>query len=393
MTRIQQHVHSGRHQRGLSLIELLIAMGLSLALLGALASVYVAAKQSFRFQETSGRLQEDASFALDTVARDLRMAGYAGCMGIQKIPAEVGPPAIPAYYFPGSVLSSGHPNDLNGPNPLSMVTGLTANVEIIGQPLTPSNFLRGFDSTVPASMFATAPTSGTTDSLFFAGASPKSVTLSAAMVAGTDALTIASDPFSWGSATNVYTFVISDCAASSIFSGQVSVAGTSIVHTVAVGNSVATFPNSKLFGADAVVSLAQWHYYYVATRSGASTPSLYHVVYDGKTRQDPEEVVSNVESMRLHYGENTLNDGSGNPTLVADTWRTAAADVTDWSRVVAVRVGLMMVSSEDNANPGVTLVVPPLLESAYTVPTGASTKRLRKEFSTTIVLRNRVAPR
>ena len=73
---------SARHQSGFTLVELLVSLALGLAVLVGLSSVYVAAKQSFRFQETSGRLQEDAVFALDMISRDLRMAGFAGCRGV-----------------------------------------------------------------------------------------------------------------------------------------------------------------------------------------------------------------------------------------------------------------------------------------------------------------------
>ncbi|MDP3286372.1 MAG: PilW family protein, partial [Desulfobacterales bacterium] len=80
-------------------------------------------------------------------------------------------------------------------------------------------------------------------------------------------------------------------------------------------------------------------------------------------------------------------------TLVADEWRNSAATVTDWGRIVAVRVGLMMVSAEDHTSPDVALTTPTLLGQTYILPTGASINRLRKEFSTTVVLRNSVAAR
>jgi hypothetical protein len=60
---------------------------------------------------------------------------------------------------------------------------------------------------------------------------------------------------------------------------------------------------------------------------------------------------------------------------------------------VAVRIGLMMVSGDQSANQEVTQGALTLLGASYTIPAGASASRVRKEFSTTIVLRNRVAPR
>jgi type IV pilus assembly protein PilW len=378
-------------QRGMTLVELLIALALSLAVLIGLSSVYVAVKQAFRFQENTGRLQEDANFALDAISRELRMAGYGGCPGVKKIVVGV------TTYYPGSVLSSGSPDGIEGANPLAQIE--TSNAEVIVQPLTSFNFIRGFDN-VPSGMFASGavPSTSGTDSLLFSGGSAESVGVSVAMAAANSPLTIASDPYGWRNATansGVYNMIVSDCTSSSIFAGKVAQSGgvTTIAHDTSLGNSSDNFSSSYIFGTDATVNLLRWNFFYVATRAGASTPSLYRVAFNGNSRLAAEEIVSNVESMQLHYGENTELDGSGVPTLMADQWRTTAATVVDWSRVVAVRVGLMMVSADDNANPGVTLTTPTLLGQTYTLPSGASANRLRKEFSTTVVLRNSVAAR
>lgn len=382
----------GKPQCGMTLVELLIAMVLSLAVLIGLSSVYVAVKQAFRFQENTGRLQEDANFALDAISRELRMAGYGGCAGVKKI--VVG---ATTTYYPGSVLSTGSPDGIEGANPLAQVE--TSAPEVIIQPLTSQNFIRGFDN-VPSAMFATGsvPTSSATDSFLISGGSAESVAVSAPMAAANSPLTISSDPYGWRNATlnsGVYNMIVSDCTSSSIFAGKVAVGGgvTTIAHDTSLGNSGDNFSSSHVFGTDATVNLLRWNFFYVATRAGAATPSLYRVTFNGNSRLAAEEIVSNVESMQLHYGENTEVDGAGVPTLVADQWRTTADTVTDWSRVVAVRVGLMMVSGDDNASPGATLTTPTLLGQAYTPPAGASANRLRKEFSTTVVLRNSVAAR
>ena len=402
-----RQLRDARRQFGMTLVELLIALALSLALLVALSSVYIAVKQSFRFQENTGRLQEDAVFALDLISRELRMAGFAGCYGIQKVVIGSNPPD----YYPGSVLSSGSPNGFTGVNPLAQIE--TTAPEVILQPFTPLNFIRGFDSTVPTGMVSsTSPAPSTTsDSLFFSGGSMSSVAPSTPMVTSTSPLTIAADTYGWATATansGQYDMIVSDCTSSSIFKGKVGISGgiTTIAHDTGLDNSVGNFTSNYLFGTNAIVMLAQWNYFYIATRAGSATPSLYRVVFNGNTRLAAEEVISNVESMQLHYGENTLGTDSATgascilpgattcvPNLLADQWRTTTAAVTDWSRVVAVRVGLMVLSAEDKVNPEVTQTTPTLLGLAYTLPAGASANRLRKEFSTTVVLRNRVAAR
>lgn len=380
------HYARPKRHTGLTLIELLIALALGLAVLIGLSSVYVAVKQSFRFQETTGRLQEDGAFALDTIAKDLRMAGYAGCAGINKTTV-----ASVSTYFPGSVIATAYANTLNTANPLSQLSSATA--EMTQQPLTSQNFIRGFDG-IPSTMFASsAPTNTSTDSLFFSGGSSNAVSISSTMAFATSTLTLATDTYNWRNDTT-NTFIVSNCVSSSSFIGQVSAQGTGykVTHDTTLNNSADTFTSSTLFGTDTIVMPLEWSFYYINTRSGATTPSLYRVFFNGNSRSLPQEIVSNVESMKLHYGESNA-DASGVSTLQADNWRTNAAAVTDWSRVVAVRIGLMMVSSEDNTNPEVTLPTPYLLGAAYTKPSGASANRLRKEFSTTVVLRNTVAAR
>ncbi len=394
-----------RHfQQGFSLIELLIALALGLAVLVGFSSVFVVAKQSFRFQETTGRLQEDGTFALNSIARDLRMAGYAGCAGINK--TVVG---LVTTYFPASVLQSGNPDGINGVNPLATFVTTT---EVTTQPFTPDNFIRGFDS-VPSGMFATGavPVAGATDSLFFAGGSAKAVALRTLMPNSNSPLELTVNPYKWSNPTTnpwIYDLIVSNCDTSYMFKGTVTgsgSAGTASVAHSTPGNTSVEFTTGPItigatttetrtqFGNDAIVMPVEWNFYYIATRTGASTPSLYRVFFDGNIRGAPEEIVSNVESMQLHYGENT------NPTtLVANVWRTCASGpasatcdpVIDWSRVVAVRIGLMMISAEDNANPDVVWSAPTLLGLPYSIPAGASTNRLRKEFSSTVVLRNRV---
>ena len=338
------------------------------------------------------------------IAKDLRMAGFAGCRGVNQNPGPV--------YFPRLSLAAAS-TAIDGPNPLGTVE--SGSTTVTAQPLTPYNFLRGFDN-VPSAMFvATAiPSSNGTDSLFFSGGSAKVVSVTTAMASATTELTIGADPYSWAATTTplanpgVYNMIVSNCITSSLFAGKVTTLGTLIAHDTTLGNATNNFPTSPLYGADALVMPLEWNFYYVATRSGASTPSLYRVFYDGNTRDgNPQEIVANVESMQLHYGENlngiddvstltcdlTTGGATCTPTLRADVWRTTAASVTDWSRVVGVRIGLMMVGADVGAAADITTATPPMLGASYTLPTGASASRIRKEFSTTVLLRNRISPR
>lgn len=65
-------------QRGLSLIELLVAIGLGLLLLAGIGTVYLGSRQTYRMQEANARVQETGRFALEVIGRSLRQAGADG---------------------------------------------------------------------------------------------------------------------------------------------------------------------------------------------------------------------------------------------------------------------------------------------------------------------------
>jgi type IV pilus assembly protein PilW len=73
-------------QSGFSVVELMIAMLLSMALAGAIISVFVNNSYSFNQDENIGRMQDDARHALREIAFDLSMAGHYADL---HIPASV----------------------------------------------------------------------------------------------------------------------------------------------------------------------------------------------------------------------------------------------------------------------------------------------------------------
>ena len=67
---------SGQRQAGMTLIELLIAMGLGVFLVTALVQVLLANHTSFSVQRNMSRMQEDARFATAVINKAISMAGY-----------------------------------------------------------------------------------------------------------------------------------------------------------------------------------------------------------------------------------------------------------------------------------------------------------------------------
>jgi len=67
-----------QRQRGLSLVELMIAMTLGLLLIGAVAGMFLSTSRNYNQDERLSRMQENARYALHVLAQDLGMAGYWG---------------------------------------------------------------------------------------------------------------------------------------------------------------------------------------------------------------------------------------------------------------------------------------------------------------------------
>lgn len=72
-------VKAFRRERGVTLVELMIAMGLSLLIGLAVIEVFLSQRQLFVAQDEQSRMQENARFVFEQVSRDLRMVGYWGC--------------------------------------------------------------------------------------------------------------------------------------------------------------------------------------------------------------------------------------------------------------------------------------------------------------------------
>lgn len=73
-----RHVYllSLQTQRGLSLVELMVAMTIGFFLLAGVVSLLGASKQSYRASEAMSRVQENGRYAIEFLSRDIRLAGY-----------------------------------------------------------------------------------------------------------------------------------------------------------------------------------------------------------------------------------------------------------------------------------------------------------------------------
>ncbi|MCC6136509.1 MAG: prepilin-type N-terminal cleavage/methylation domain-containing protein [Gammaproteobacteria bacterium] len=93
MSNLHQYASPGIHaQRGLTLVEILVALVISAFLIAGVIQLFVGSKQTYRGHDALSRIQENGRLALDNMARDIRMAGYAPFDPAS--PATLGPPVV-----------------------------------------------------------------------------------------------------------------------------------------------------------------------------------------------------------------------------------------------------------------------------------------------------------
>ncbi len=339
-------------QRGLTLVELMVAIVMGLVLLAGVATVFVANKQTYRVQDALARVQENARFAMTFLSRDIRSAGYLGC-GTQRTRVK---------------------NTLNDPEAFLWSFG---------------DAVMGYDAT------------SDTATTWNPGVPPEVSSLTPPPVAGSDILVVRSmggcgdrvTAHNQPSADLKLTpkaclkdgdiVMVTDCTDAAIFQVTNITIGSDKKSNVVHNTGVSKYPpgnatkdlGKKWTGGDVVQ--VSTNIYYVAEVPGRGVRALYRVS-NGRT---PEELVEGVENMQLWFGE-----GSGSD-LVAENYRPAGA-VANWADVRSVELNLLMQS----ADPQVTDV--PQTYQFFSVDNASASRtttgRLRQVFASTVAVRNRV---
>ncbi len=122
--------------------------------------------------------------------------------------------------------------------------------------------------------------------------------------------------------------------------------------------------------------------YYIGT--GASgEPALMRKDLLGGTFGLGQELVEGVESLRVLYGEDLNGDRSADVYLVPNA-------VTDWTRVVSIRLGLLVRTPQQTGQDVDTRAYDLLADAGSTADDfdPVDDKRQRRLFSSTIQLRN-----
>ena len=299
---------SAYSHRGLSLVELLVALALGLVITLAVTQIFLSNKSVYSLQDAMARNQENGRFAVENISDDIRMAGYVGCGNLDRVPVNViaDPPLLGEF-------------DIN-------------------------NFIRGQDNVGASNDFGVDAAQGT-DVIQIRKASSAGARVVEKGQSSSAQIKVSENVgFNQGD-----TLLISDCLTADIFNvtNVGNNQGNDKFVTVAHASSNNTDNRlSKLYGSDAEVMVFQQVTYFVG-ENGRETPqgrqlrSLYKRVQTSSNVPDPVEVVDGVEDLQLEFGVDT----NGNRQV--NEYRTAN-NITDWSRVVSVNVRLLLAAPEDS---------------------------------------------
>lgn len=397
------HVINRNRMYGLSLVELMVALGISVLLLMGVVALFISSRASYETTERMSRIQENGRFALDQIAADIRAAGFNDCarstMGKRELDYRINPMLAP---FP--------PPDPDEP------------VDPDAEPVPPPDLrwdfaepLRGYNAAGddgfvpalnPASINMNPRPSPEGDVLLLRVPlrevravevrEPQAQPFHPLMVRHIDPM-----PFQIGD-----TVLVADCEARAFFQVTNYTPGTGAVEHAAVaatggGSNGIDRPGNRSstllhrFEAGARIVPITTMIYYIAPSSdnpeecedemrGATCRMSLYRKNGGAVRSD--EIAEGIERMEILYGiDNNPIDRR------VDTY-VSAEGVTDWNLVMTVQISLLARAPEeygtDRDSQTYVLLAAPEEEAISAGP--FNDRNQRKVFTATLALRNQI---
>lgn len=329
-------------QRGISLIEIMVSLTITLILTLGLANVYLGSKRSYVFQENLSIIQENGRFAIEQIGRDIRMAGF--------ISGEC-----------GSI------SDLNNIIKSSIIDDLSEAEKDFINTFSSSGFVSGTRTNGQDTIRLTQWTR--TDPGFYFGTNnynPKS-----------------SQFFLDDHDYNLNTgdiILVTDCKgngdlfkASNVqeVGGSGKNRGTNVVHAGNFNN-----PSPKLDG-----DYTNGGY---LMRFQDFQMIEYRVQNGALERRQPsgnwQELIDGVVTLQAQYGLDTNGDGSVNQYDTADN----LSSTTDWGQVISIRVHLLLRGRDPNQVDNIQNF---MLDAPFN---NAADRNLHQIVTTTVGIRNRL---
>ncbi|MBN2885837.1 MAG: PilW family protein [Chromatiaceae bacterium] len=338
-----------RRERGLSLVELMVALLIGLFLTAGVLALFAGTRQSVRLTEALSRVQENARFGVELLAHEVRQAGYkGGCLTAVNTLLDTSHASYSADRFQ---------LDTGGTNARAL--GIRGWNGIAGEASAGSGTLSNH-------------VAGTDTLLVRHAATATNLSASAALARTATSLSL--NEFS-GSLHDAI-ILITDGAGCDLFQNSAADNVKSLAR--ATGGSPGNTTDDLSHDYDATLEILRLSstLYFIAPGANGQN-ALWQRRFD-KGGLDDDELIEGVQDMQISYGLD--NDGDG----ALDQYVDASA-VSNWSRVLAVHIELLLASTEDNlAETPMSLPFHLNDGSVFTAPD----RRLYQMAVTTVRLRN-----
>jgi len=361
-----------RQALGLTLVELLVSISIGLVVVGAMASLYISTARSYRQLEALGQLQSNARYVFEIMGYDIRMAGNWTC----HVPSQPAPANFVSNYTTQWWSNTDRP--LFGQDE-------TADGNAVGDAGFPAEYksqaLRG-DTLIAlrANADDTIGTVGTYD-------------LGTGSIPFTDA---SNKGFKMGSL-----LLLTDCSSQNAvfqktgptdppnppYTSPIEHKNTANCKDDLRGSCASPSTTQNMSGAKLLPLSANAYYLRNSGRKYGNSsnyiPSLYRQTLTTSSNAPGttgQELVSGVTDLQILYGVGAPNaDG----TLVINAYATAS-NVSDWSRVLSVRVTVTLESQDDSVSD---------VSRSFTLGNGTvvTDRRLRRSYTMTFGLRKRLS--
>jgi type IV pilus assembly protein PilW len=339
-------------QKGISFVEILVSLVISLFLLGGMIQVYIGNKAAYTFSNAISHVQENGRYALNVMTRDFRLAGFWGCAvfdtdDTSTLSNSIDPESddfdVVLHDFINNDAIEGTDNDgLNGSDTV-IIRGVQASQVNIFPPynVTTSAVIQVTDNEeiVKGDIVMLSNCSG---------ADIFQVTNVADLVVGQKTIEHMTGTGSLGN-YNPH-----------------SCAGTTKVHCL-----------SQTYGSDSALFKLQVVRYRIA-EGGSGEPALFRA-----QNGVDDELIDGVEEMQVLYGIDT--DGDDYPDQYMEAVDVAASAAVSSADIISIRLMLLVRSIDKFVGEE------PQIYTFNGEDVLADDRRLRQVYSTTIALRNRIA--
>lgn len=287
---LSQYQFNKFSNKGFSLVELMVAISISLILLVGLIQVFISSKRSYNIQDSIARMQENGRYAVGLLSDDIRLAGYMG--GNADVTA-IGGTSAP-------VLPDGN---CVGTNDTQWGRMIARGIYGLNDELAGYNCIVAAGGTPQPGQYLSG------DILTVRYAQPTLLT--------------ASD------SVNNQGYYIK----SSPMDGQIELINSTTRDIESFFGTLTDTPITY----NKLESYAYYSGYQQSDCNGNTigVPTLYRLALDTSGTPQRQEIIRGVENLQVQYGEDSNNDGS------PDQYHNAN-DVTDWRFIKAVRLWLLI---------------------------------------------------